>query len=79
MNKISEDMVVVDTISTDLATLLIGPGEVEMIVEAGELPEGIQEGDWLKISKDGEFEIMSEFTKDRKKIVRSKLNMLRNN
>ncbi len=77
MNKISEYMAVVDTISSDLATLLVGPGEEEMVVEVGALPDGTREGDWLRILEDGEFEIMQKFTEDRKQTVRSKLDMLR--
>lgn len=77
MSKITEDMAVVDTISTDMATLLIGPGEAEMVVESGALPEGAQEGDWLKILEYGEFELLKRFTEDRRKTVRSKLDKLR--
>jgi hypothetical protein len=77
VRKITEDMAVVDTISADLATLLVGPEEKEMIVDAGALPEGAREGDWLKILEDGEFELMKRFTEDRRKTVRSKLDILR--
>lgn len=77
MNKISEDMAVVDTISSDLVTLLVGSGEDVMVVEAGELPEGIREGDWMKILEDGEFEIMQWLTVDRRMTVRSKMDKLR--
>jgi hypothetical protein len=79
VNKITEDMAVVDTISTDLATLLVGPEEKEMIVEVGALPEGIREGDWLIILEDGMFELMPRFTDERKQTVWSKLDKLRNN
>ncbi len=79
MNKITEDMAVVDTISTDLATLLVGSEEEEMVVEVGKLPEGTREGDWLKILENGEYEIVQRFTEDRKKTVRSKLDRLRGN
>jgi hypothetical protein len=79
VNKITEDMTVVDTISTDLATLLVGPEEKEMVVEAWNLPEGTREGDWLKVLENGGFEVMPRFTEERKRAVRSKLDMLRQN
>ncbi len=77
MRKITEDMAVVDTLSTDLATLLVGPEEEEMVVKAGALPEGTREGDWLNMLEDGEFELLKKLTEDRKKTVRSKLDILR--
>ncbi|MFW5887557.1 MAG: DUF3006 domain-containing protein, partial [Bacteriovoracia bacterium] len=79
MNKISEDMAVVDTISSDLAILLVGPEEEEKIVEVVDLPEGTWEGDWLKISEDDEFELAPKVNEERKKIVQSKLKKLRKN
>jgi len=52
-NQNKNDYIVIDTISTDLATLLIGDEEKEWVVEAGLLPEGSREGDRLKLDDEG--------------------------
>ncbi len=78
-NPYKNEYVVVDTISTDLATLLIGEEEKEWVVEAGLLPEGTREGDWLKLDDEGNLIPAPEKTGQRKKIVRDKLDWLRQN
>jgi hypothetical protein len=41
---------VVDRIEDGLhAVLLVGPDEVELVVDATLLPEGTEEGDWLRV------------------------------
>ncbi len=41
---------VVDRIEDDRsAVLLVGPGEVELVVDRGLLPPGTREGDWLRV------------------------------
>jgi len=52
-NPDKNEYVVVDTISTDLATLFIGEEEKEWVVEVNLLPEGSREGDWLKLDDEG--------------------------
>ncbi len=71
-------MAVIDKISSEIAILLVGQDETERVVYSGSLPDGVREGDWVRITKDG-FELMPELTEERKKTVRSKLDMLRGN
>jgi hypothetical protein len=70
---------VIDTISTDLATLLIGDDEKERIVEVRLLPEGSREGDWLKFDDEGNLISAPDKTEERKKDIRRKLDWLREN
>jgi acyl-coenzyme A synthetase/AMP-(fatty) acid ligase len=79
VNKVTENMAVIDKNSGEIAILLVGEGETAKVVYSGNLPDGAVEGDWVRITEDGEFEIMQRFTGDRKKTVRSKLDMLRQN
>jgi hypothetical protein len=47
---IPPDAAVVDRIEDDASAVLhVGPDEVELIVDVALLPEGTQEGDWLRL------------------------------
>jgi len=49
-DAVPSDAAVVDRIEEGMhAVLHIGPDEVELIVEVELLPEGIAEGDWLRL------------------------------
>ncbi len=78
-NPDKNEYVVVDTISTDLATLLIGEQEKEWVVEVDLLPEGSREGDWLKLDDEGNLIPAPEKNGQRKKNIRDKLDWLRQN
>jgi hypothetical protein len=67
---------VIDRIAEGVATLLIG--EDEIVVDLDTLPEGVKEGDWLKVDATGNIVDAPEITRERKKVVRGKLNRLRN-
>jgi hypothetical protein len=58
---VSEDAVLEDEVPVDAAVvdriedggravLLVGPGEVELVVDAPLLPGDVQEGDWLRLT-----------------------------
>jgi len=66
----------IDRISNGIATLLVGA--VEIIVDLDTLPEGVIEGGWLKVDAAGNFVAAPEMTMERKKVLRWKLNRLRN-
>ena len=66
---------VIDRITDGVATLLIG--EDEIVVDLDTLPEGVKEGDWLKVDTAGNFVAAPAMTKERKKMVRAKLDRLR--
>ena len=74
MNK---QYVVIDVISTDMATLLIGEEEKEWVVRVDELPEGSREGDWLILDDTGNLLPAPEKTTERRHKIRSKLERLR--
>lgn len=78
-NSGKNEYAVIDTISTDLATLLIGDDEKERIVEVRLLPEGSREGDWLKLDDEGNLIPAPDKTGERKKEIRRKLDWLREN
>ena len=59
-----------------VATLLVG--EDEIVVDLDTLPEGVKEGDWLRADTAGNFVADPERTRERKKVVRGKLDRLRN-
>ena len=67
---------VIDRIAEGVATLLIG--EDEIVVDLDTLPEGVKEGDWLKVDATGNIVDAPEITRERKKVVRGTLNRLRN-
>lgn len=67
---------VIDRITDGIATLLVG--EDEIVVDLDTLPEGVREGDWLEVDTDGTFVAAPEMTRERKKVVRGKLDRLRN-
>jgi hypothetical protein len=47
---VAQDALVVDRIVDGRrAVLLIGPDEVELVIDAALLPEGTLEGDWLRL------------------------------
>ena len=68
---------VVDTISEDMVTLLVGEEEQVVIVDISSLPAGAREGGWLTRRNNGTFVLDKEETKKRRKRVKGKLDMLR--
>ena len=76
MNK---QYVVIDVISTDMATLLVGEGEKEWVVRMDELPGGSKEGDWLILDAEGNLLPAPEKARERKEKIRSKLDQIRAN
>ena len=66
---------VIDRITDGVATLLVG--EDEIVVDLDALPEGAKESDWLKVDAPGNFTAAPELTRERKKVVRGKLDRLR--
>jgi hypothetical protein len=66
---------VIDRITDGVATLLVGADEI--VVDFDTLPEGVKEGDWLKVDAAGNFVATPEMTRKRKKVVRGKLDRLR--
>lgn len=51
MNPIPPDAVVLDRIvDGQRAVLLVGPDEVELVVDHASLPEGAAEGDWFRLA-----------------------------
>jgi len=50
MNDIPADAAVIDRIEDGRrAVLLVGPDEVELVLDVALLPEGAGEGDWLRL------------------------------
>jgi len=68
---------VIDRITGEVATLLVGDNEKEMLVDLEKLPEGIKEGDWLEIDEEENFRAAPNISEVRKKVVMSKLDKLR--
>jgi hypothetical protein len=52
-------------------------GEDEIVVALDILPEGAKEGDWLKVDTAGNFTAAQGRTRERIKLVRGKLDRLR--
>ncbi len=51
LDAIPGDAAVVDRIEDGAhAVLLVGPAEVELVLDVALLPEGTQEGDWLRLA-----------------------------
>lgn len=66
---------VIDRIAEGVATLLAG--EDEIVVDLDTLPEGVKESDWLMVDTAGNFTAAQDRTRERKKLVRGKLDRLR--
>jgi len=50
-SEVPRDAAVVDRIEDGtLAVLLVGPDEVELVLDVSVLPAGAREGDWLRIT-----------------------------
>ncbi len=50
MSEIPIDAAVVDRIEDgEHAVLLVGPEEIELVLDLARLPEGTVEGDWLRV------------------------------
>jgi hypothetical protein len=55
------DALVVDRIVDGRhAVLLVGPDEVELVVDVGVLPDGVGEGDWLRLGLRPDPELTAE-------------------
>jgi len=76
---VNKQYFIIDMISTDMATLLIGEAEKEWVVMADKLPEGSKEGDWLILDDEGNLLPASKKTTERRQEIRSKLDQLRAN
>jgi len=74
---VNKQYVVIDVISSDMATLLVGEEEKEWVVRVDELPGDSKEGDWLILNDEGNLLHSPEMTKERKKKIRRKLDYLR--
>ena len=75
MNR--DNYAVIDKIEGRVATLLVGEAEDEIVLNLDRLPAGVKEGDWFELDGKGGFVEAPEVTKERKKVVRSKLDRLR--
>ena len=67
---------VIDRITDGVATLLVGADEI--VVDLDTLPEGVKEGDGLRVDTAENFVAAPEMTREREKVVRGKLDRLRN-
>ena len=65
---------VLDRFENDLAIILIGDEEQQIIVQKDMLPEGIKEGSWLKVN----FEIDPESEDDQRTKIQNLLDKLKN-
>ena len=68
---------VVDKISDGVATLLVGKEETEMIIGLEKLSADLREGDWLEMDENGNFIASPDITRERRQIIRGKLDKLR--
>jgi len=60
MNPIPPDAVVLDRIvDGQRAVLLVGPDEVELVIDLASLPEGAAEGDWFRLTLSADVELTS--------------------
>ncbi|MBF8264754.1 MAG: hypothetical protein HW384_618 [Dehalococcoidia bacterium] len=70
----------IDRIDEGVALLLIGPEERELSVPVGQLPPGIQAGDWLRVTiVNGQLkqaELDREETRKRQERIKAKLDKL---
>ena len=70
----------IDRIDEGIAVLLVGPEERVLAVSVGQLPPGIQPGDWLKVMiVNGQLQkaqLDREETKQRRERIKSKLDKL---
>jgi hypothetical protein len=58
---IPEDAAVLDRIEDGVrAVLLVGPGEVELILDVALLPSGVAEGDWLRLGLTADVELTGQ-------------------
>lgn len=72
---------VIDRIEEELAVLLVGEAEREVVVPFCELPSGASEGVWLRVELDSEHLVWSEVdeeeTERRKARINDKMAQLR--
>ena len=78
----STEKAAIDCIDEGVAVLLVGPEERELSVPVGQLPQGVQAGDWLKVTiVNGQLkqaELNREETKKRRERIKAKLDTLFN-
>jgi hypothetical protein len=68
------DAAVVDRIEDGRhAVLLVGPAEVELVVDVALLPEGTREGDWLRLG----LTVDAELTESRRSALADRLERIR--
>jgi hypothetical protein len=73
-SEVPVDAAVVDRIEDGTrAVLLVGPGEVELVLEVSVLPEGTREGDWLRIG----FTVDASLTDARRAAVAERMERIR--
>jgi len=63
---------VIDRIEGDYAVVLFGDAEVQVDIPVGLLPEGVEEGSWLRVS----FELDTEGTQGQKEKIKDMLDKL---
>jgi hypothetical protein len=74
MSDMPDDAAVVDRIEDGRhAVLLVGPSEVELVVDVALLPEGTREGDWLRLS----LTVDAELTASRRAALADRLERIR--
>ncbi|MBF8304385.1 MAG: hypothetical protein HW399_760 [Dehalococcoidia bacterium] len=70
----------IDRIDEGIVVLLVGPEERELAVPVGQLPPGVQAGDWLRVTiVNGQLkqvELDREETKRRRERIKAKLDKL---
>ncbi len=68
---------VIDKISGDFVTFLVGEDERVLVVDINSLVNGGREGDWFLLYENGDFVADPEVTQKRRKDARGRLEMLR--
>jgi len=68
------DAAVVDRIEDGIhAVLLVGPGEVELVIDLALLPPGTAEGDWLRVT----FTVDAALTEARRTALAERMERIR--
>ena len=73
-SAVPDDAAVVDRIVDGRhAVLLVGAGEVELVVDVARLPEGTVEGDWLRVDLTADV----AFTDERRSALEARMERIR--
>ncbi len=80
--RMSMEKAAIDRIDEGIVVLLVGPEERELSVLVGQLPPGVQAGDWLRViivnGKLKQVELDREEAQKRRERIKAKLNRLFN-